>query len=51
MLRFRDLGAPFSSFRRSVLEIWVLRASVFVFETTRAGVALQATVEHVRDFV
>ena len=51
VLRFRDLGAPFSSFRCSVFEIWVLRASVFVFETTRAGVALQATVEHVRDFV
>ena len=32
MLRFRVLGAPFSSFGFFVLEIWVLRASVFVFE-------------------
>ena len=33
MLRFRVLGASFSSFGCSVFEIWVLRASVFVFET------------------
>ena len=32
MLRFRDLGASFWSFGRFVFEIWVLRASVFVFE-------------------
>ena len=37
-LRFRDLGASFSigalfsRFRCLVFEIWVLRASVFVFE-------------------
>ena len=30
--RFRDLGASFSSFGCLVFEIWVLRASVFVFE-------------------
>ena len=29
---FRDLGASFSSFGCFVFEIWVLRASVFVFE-------------------
>ena len=34
VLRFRDLGASFSSFGCFVFEIWVLRASVFVFETT-----------------
>ena len=28
----RDLGASFSSFGCFVFEIWVLRASVFVFE-------------------
>ena len=32
MLRFRDLGASFSSFGCFVFEIWVLRTSVFVFE-------------------
>ena len=32
MLRFRDLGASFSSFGCFVFEFWVLRASVFVFE-------------------
>ena len=30
MLRFRDLGASFSSLGCFVFEIWVLRASVFV---------------------
>ena len=42
VLRFRDLGASFSrfgcfvsSFGCFVFEIWVLRASVFVFETTQ----------------
>ena len=34
VLRFRDLGVSFSSFGRFFFEIWVLRASVFVFETT-----------------
>ena len=33
-LRFRVLGASFSSFGCFVFEISVLRASVFVFETT-----------------
>ena len=44
---FSGLGSSFSSFGCFVFEIWVLRASVFVFETThkRVGVALQATVE------
>ena len=32
VLRFRDLGVSFSSFGRFFFEIWVLRASVFVFE-------------------
>ena len=32
MLRFRVLGASFSSPGCFVFEIWVLRASVFVFE-------------------
>ena len=32
VLRFRFLGASFSRFGCSVFEIWVLRASVFVFE-------------------
>ena len=32
MLGFRDLGASFSSFGCFVFEIWVLHASVFVFE-------------------
>ena len=32
MLRFRVLGASFSSFGCFVFEIWVLRALVFVFE-------------------
>ena len=32
VLRFRDLGASFSSFGCFVFEFWVLRASVFVFE-------------------
>ena len=30
-----DSGASFSSFGCFVFEIWVLRASVFVFETTK----------------
>ena len=34
MLHFRDLGASFSRFGYFVFEIWVLRASVLVFETT-----------------
>ena len=33
MLRFRVLGASFSSVGCFIFEIWVLRASVFVFET------------------
>ena len=32
VLRFRDLGAPFTSFGCFIFEIWVLHASVFVFE-------------------
>ena len=32
VLRFRVLGASFTSFGYFVFEIWVLRASVFVFE-------------------
>ena len=34
MLPFRVLSAPFPSFGCFAFEIWVLRASVFVFETT-----------------
>ena len=34
VLCFRDLGSSFSSFGCFVFEIWVLRALVFVFETT-----------------
>ena len=44
VLHFRVLGAPFSRFMVFVFEIWVLRASVFVFETT---LVLAQSVEHV----
>ena len=42
VLRFRDLGASFSSFRWFVFEFWVLRASVFVFE----GFVFQTTLHN-----
>ena len=38
VLRFQVLGASFSSFGCFVFEIWVLRASVLVFETTYSAV-------------
>ena len=49
VLHFRVLGAPFSSFWYFVFEIWVLCASLFVFESFGCFV-FESWVHHFRVF-